>query len=161
MSLLAQVYIEGGDVILNVIELWSSAWPDRIVLVQDYVGHTFITEDDRTIVAQPSGMAIALPKRDATGAQNLNFAIDGVRVEATELLRSAIDQGDEVFMTFRRYLFSDLTEPAEKPIHFIVRSFTAQADHVEITAGMFSLIDMRWPRQVFDSVNSPCLKYVQ
>ena len=73
----------GGDVYLGVIEMYSEAWPDRIVLVADFVGHTVITEDGITLNALPSGLAVSLPKRDATGAQNLTFALDGVRPEAT------------------------------------------------------------------------------
>lgn len=162
MSVLQQVYAQGGDVILHTLELTSEAWgPDPIVLVRDYQDHTIRTEDGRTLLARASGMAVALPKRDATGAQNLTFALDGVRPEATRLLRQAQDAQAQVWANYRSYLYSDLTEPAEQPYYFIVRSFTAQADHVEITAGLFSFIDMRWPRVVYDSNTAPGLKYFQ
>lgn len=161
MSVLEQVYVEGGDLILHVIELNSSAWGTPIILVQDFVQHTFTTEDAETITAQPCGMAIALPKRDASGAQNLTFALDGVRPDATRLLRLAQDEQAQVNLIYRCYLESDKTEPAEPPYHFIVRAFVAQWDRVEITAGLFDLIDMRWPREVYNSINTPCLKYYQ
>lgn len=161
MSVLEQVYVEGGDLILHVIELNSIAWSAPIILVQDFVGHTFTTESDDAITAQPCGMAIALPKRDASGAQNLTFALDGVRPEATRKLRQAQDLQAQINLIYRCYLESDKTEPAEPPYNFIVRSFVAQWDRVEVTAGLFDLIDMRWPREVYNSVNTPCLKYYQ
>lgn len=161
MSVLEQVYAEGGDLILHVIELNSAAWNGPIVLVQDFVEHTFTAENSDVITAQPCGMAIALPKRDSSGAQNLTFALDGVRPEATRRLRQAQDDQAQINLIYRCYLESDKTEPAEPPYNFIVRSFVAQWDRVEITAGLFDLIDMRWPRELYNSVNTPCLKYYQ
>lgn len=160
MSILEQVYVEGGDLILSVIRLKCAAWNGDICLVQDFLKHTFTTPDG-VITAEPCGMAIALPKRDASGAQSLRFALDGVRPEATRRLRQAQDDQAQIDMTFYSYLESDKTEPAEPPYHFIVRSFSAQWDRVEITAGLFDLIDMRWPRELYNSVNTPCLKYYQ
>lgn len=161
MSVLAQVYAKGGDVILHTIELTSQAWAEPIVLVRDYQNHTITTEDDRELLAVASGMAVALPKRDATGAQDITFALDGVRPEATRLLRQSQDAGAEVRLTYRCYLYSDLSEPAEQPHYFIVRRFVAQADHIEVTAGLFDFIDMRWPRVLYDSNTAPGLKYFQ
>ena len=160
-QILQQIYMTGGDVYLGVIEMYSDAWPDRIVLVADFVGHTVITEDGITLNALPSGLAVSLPKRDATGAQNLTFALDGVRPEATRLLRAAESAQEQINLTYRTYLYSDLTEPAEAPYHLIVRSFTAQSNHIEVTAGLFDLIDMRWPRLLYNSNTAPCLKYQQ
>ena len=161
MSILQQVYAKGGDVILHTIELTSQAWAEPIILVRDYQNHTITTEDDRELLAIASGMAVALPKRDATGAQDITFALDGVRPEATRLLRQAQDAGEEVRLTYRCYLYSDLSEPAEQPHYFIVRRFVAQADHIEVTAGLFDFIDMRWPRMLYDSNTAPGLKYFQ
>lgn len=162
MSILQQVYAQGGDVILHTIELTSTAWGGApIALVRDYQDHTVTTEDDRELLVRASGMAVALPKRDASGAQDITFALDGVRPEATRLLRQAQDAGAEVRLTYRCYLYSDLSEPAEQPHYFIVRRFVAQADHVEVTAGLFDFIDMRWPRVLYDSNTAPALKYFQ
>lgn len=160
MSVLAQVYAQGGDVILHTIELSSDAWGgEPIVLVRDYQDHEIMTEDDRILLAKASGMDVALPKRDASGAQDIKFALDGVRPEATRLLRQAQESQAKVNLTYRCYLYSDLSEPAEQPYFFIVRSFTAQADTVQITAGLFDLIDMRWPRKLYNSKTAPGLKY--
>lgn len=161
MSILEQVYVEGGDLILHVIELNSTAWTAPIILVQDFVEHTFTTENDEEITALPCGMAIALPKRDASGSQSLTFGLDGVRPEATRKLRQAQDDQAQINLIYRCYLESDKTEPADPPYNFIVKSFTARWDTVQITAALFDLIDMRWPREVYNSISAPCLKYYQ
>ena len=162
MSLLAQVYAQGGDVILHTIELTSTAWgSDPIVLVKDYRDHTITTEDGRQLLARASGMAVSLPKRDATGAQDLTFALDGVRPEATRLVRQAQEAQAVVHVVYRCYLYSDLSEPAEPPLFLISRRYSAQVDHIEVTAGLFDLIDMRWPRMMYDSNTAPCLEFSQ
>lgn len=162
MSIIETVYAAGStDVILNTVEIFSDAWDDPIVLVQDNSDHEIITEDERTLIAKQCGMAVALPKRDNTGAQNLTFAVDGARPEASGLIRSAIRDQVPVYLTYRCYLLSDLSEPAETPYYLVVRSMQAQADHIELTAGLFDLIDMRWPRNVYNSINAPGLRYIQ
>lgn len=162
MSLLEQVYSQGGDVILHTLELTSTAWgSDPIALVKDYQDHTITTEDERELLARATGMAVALPKRDTTGAQDLTFALDGVRPEATRLVRQAQEAQAVVRVIYRCYLYSDLSEPAEPPLFLIARRYSAQMDHIEVTAGLFDLIDMRWPRIVYDSNTAPCLEFSQ
>lgn len=150
-----------GEVILPVITLSSEAWSNPVCLVRDYKSHVITTKDGKVITALPSGLDVALPKRDASGAQNLTFALDGVRLEATRLLRESESQGLPIHLEYAEYLLSDLSEPASDVYYFIVRSFTAQADHVEITAGLFDLIDMRFPRWHYDSETAPCLEFMQ
>ena len=163
MTILSEVYSahDTTDVVLHTIEISSDAWDDAICLVQDFADHTVITEDGRSVLARGSGIDISLPKKDSKGAQNITFAIDGVRGEATKLLRESLYAQQEVRLTYRTYLASDLSSPADNPYHFVVRSFTAKADSVEITAGIFDFIDMKWPRVTYNSTTTPCLKYMQ
>lgn len=161
MSVLERVYMSGGDMILSVVELWSSAWPDRLVLAPDYVPHEITTEDDRQLTALPCAMAVATPKRDASGGQTLTVLFDGVRGDATALARAASEARALTFLTVREYLLSDLSEPAATPITMVVNGFKAAADQIEIRAGLFDLIDMRWPRLLYNSETAPCLKFMQ
>lgn len=161
-TILSELYASGGDdVILHTLELTCESWNEPVLLVGDYVDHTFTTEDARTLEFKGCGIAISLPKRDASGAQSLTFAIENIRTESAKLLRSAISNQQKVNLTHRCYVHSDHSQPAEQPYYFIVRNYKAQANHVEITAGLFDLIDMRWPRAVYNSQFSPGLKYMQ
>lgn len=161
MSILQELYAQGGDeVILHTVELSCEAWPEPIVLIRDFVDHTIGTEDYRTLNAAASGMSIALPKRDNTTAQRLTFALDGVRQEATILIRRALAEHKKIRLTYRVYLSSDLNWPAENPHHFEVHAVKASANRVEVTAGLFDLIDMKWPRDVFNSENAPGLRFI-
>lgn len=161
MSIIQEVYASGGDLILNLVGIHSPNWNNSIWLVQDNIKHTFTTPDYGVVTATSCAMTVSLPKRDASGSQDLRFVFDGVRPEATRRVRQAMQAQEMVNLVFHRYLASDKTEPAEPPIHFIVNQFTSQRDTVQITATLFDLIDMRWPRNVYNSVTAPCLKYYQ
>lgn len=163
MTILSEVYAATNttDVILHTIEINSDSWDEGVTLVKDYSDHRIVTEDGRSLLARASGIDIALPKRDAKGAQNLTFALDGVRPEATFLLRESLKQQTEVKLIYRTYLFSDLSSPAEAPYNFVVRSFKAKNDSVEVTAGLFDFIDMKWPRMTYNTDTTPCIKYMQ
>lgn len=161
MTILSELYASNGpEVILPTIELQCAAWEDEIVLVADNNDHTITTEDQRTLTALATGMNVALPKRDATGAQSLVFAIDNVRSQAAARVRSAVRQQETVRLIYREYLNTDLSAPANEPLRFNVKSYRAREEHVEVTAVLFDLIDMRWPRDLYTSENAPGLKYL-
>ena len=162
MSILEKLYAQGGtDVILNTVEFQCQAWAEPLVLVRDYVDHIITTEDSRTLTAFASGMDVAIPKRDSTAAQKLVFAIDGVNMQATTMIRDAIERQMKIKMIYRTYVSSDLSEPAGKPFNFYVHAIKITGTRVDVTAGLFDFIDMRWPRAVFNDNTAPCLKYVQ
>ena len=162
MSILRELYAQGGDdVILHTLELTCTAWEEPLVLVRDFADHDIVTEDGREIKAIATGMSIALPRRDNTAAQKLTFALDGVRQDATILLRQAISSQRKVTLTYRVYVSSNLAAPADRPFFFEVHGVKATADRVEITAGIFDFIDMKWPREVFDSRNAPGLRFME
>lgn len=162
MSILQELYAQSGDdVILHTLELNSTGWPAPVVLVQDFSDHDITTEDARQLTAQASGMSVALPSRDNTTAQKLTFAIDGVRQRATGLIRQSLVSQETIKLTYRVYLASSLLLPAEPPIHLDVHAVKASANRVEVTAGLFDLIDMKWPRDVFNSINAPALRFMQ
>lgn len=160
MTILNELRASGGtDFIIPVLELDCDAWNQPFVLCNGFVDRTVVTEDARTLVATATGMDVVLPKRDKTGSQNIQFALDNVRGEAVRAIRLALRDELEVRLIFRQYVSSDLSAPAENPYHFIVRSSQAKGPQVDITAGYFDLIDMAFPRDVYDAEFAPGLKY--
>lgn len=161
MTILNELYASGGtEIIIPVLELSCDAWPESFVLCNGFQDRTIITEDDRTLTAIATGMDVALPKKDATGAQSIQFAIDNVTGEAVKAMRMALKDQAEVRLTFRQYTSNNLASPADNPVHFIVRNFQVKGSQVDITAALFDLIDMAFPRDVYDSAFAPGLKYM-
>lgn len=150
----------GTDVEIPTIELRSAAWADSLFLCAGFFDQTFTLEDGRVITFQASGMDATLPKKDNQGSQILGVAVDNVRGEAQRRRAAAKSAGVKVFMTYRLYLESDPTSPAERPMDMEVLSFNATGPTVELKGGYFNLISSAWPRFRYTSDFSPGIKYI-
>lgn len=162
MTILNQLRASGGtDAIINVIELQCDAWPAPMFLCDGFNDLSVTTEHGVTHRARATGMDVALPKKDATGSQQLRFAIENVRGEASSAVRQAVADSQEIRLIYRCYVSSDLGVPADNPLHMIARQIVIRGTVVEITAGFFDLIDTQFPRDVYTSEFAPGLKYLE
>ena len=150
----------GTDVEIPTIELRSSAWADSLFLCAGFFDQILTLEDGRVITFQASGLDATLPKKDNQGSQVLGVAIDNVRGEAQRRLDAAKAAGVKVFMTYRVYLESDPSAPAERPMDMEVLSFNAKGPTVELQGGYFNLIASAWPRFRYTTDFSPGIKYL-
>lgn len=161
MTILNELRASGGtDVIIPVIELDADSMHESILICNGFQDMTVRLESGQTRQAYATGMDVALPKKDATGAQNLRFAIANVRGQAVKMIRDAERDQIEIRLIYRSYLASDLSAPAENPLHMIARSVTIKGDTVDIVAGFFDLIDTQFPRDVYTSEFAPGIKYL-
>lgn len=160
MTILERVFASGGnEVIIPTLEITSTAWAGPILLCNGYDNQTCITEDARTLTFLASGIQIALPKRDTAGTQVLSFAIDNVTGEAQTLVDTALVAGARILMTFRHYLSTDLTAPAEPPLKLIVRDGQMEGTVLTVNAAFFDLINTAWPRRFYTAAFAPGLRY--
>lgn len=160
MTILEQVYASGGDVIIPTLELSCDEWPAPILICNGFEDQTCTTEDDRTLTFVAAGISVALPKRSNSGAESLTFGIDNVTGEAQQLIDQALEAEARVLLTFRIFLASDRSGPAEAPYRFVVKSGQIKRTQIEITAGFFDLINTAWPRDLYTLEFAPGLKYL-
>ena len=159
-TILNELRASGGrQVIVHTVELQCDAW-QPVYLCNGFRDLALVLETGENVIARATGMDVSLPKKDATGAQTLRFALDNVLGEATRLVRTAVDDGQEVRLIYRSYVSDDLSAPADNPLHMVVKNFTARGPQVDITAGFFDLIDTQFPRDVYTSEFAPGLKYL-
>ena len=160
MTILERVYASGGDVIISTLELTCAAWSEPILLCNGFEDQSVLDENGRALTFLASGIAVSLPARTNSGAQNLNFAIDNVTGEAQAKIDAALEAGQQVSLIFRTYLASDLTAPAEAPYRMKVLGGTISGSQVQIQAGYFDLINVAWPRDLYTTQFAPGLKYL-
>lgn len=161
MTILQRLCASGGpEVVIPTFEITCAAWSESILICTGFDNIVCQTEDDRTLVFVGCGIDVALPKKDTNGSQSVTFAIDGISGEPQRLITDALDAKAQIDMTFRLYVSSDLTYPAETPYKFIVRGGQCDRMIVQITAGLFDLTDYAWPRDTYNSKFAPCLKYM-
>jgi len=160
MSILETVYASGGDIIINTIELVCAAWVNSIFICGGFENQVCIDENGREITFIAAGIAVALPKKNNTGAQTLTFAIDNVSGEAQELIDAALDAEERVTLIYRAFVASDKSAPADTPYRMTVLSGDMQGSVIQISAGFFDLLNTAWPRDKYTAAFAPGLKYL-
>ena len=160
MSILETVYASGGDIIINTIELSCDAWASSIFICGGFENQTCVDENGREITFTAAGISVALPKKNNTGAQSLTFAIDNITGEAQQLIDEALEAEERVILTFRAFLASDKSVPADTPYRMTVLSGDMQGTVVQVQAGFFDLLNTAWPRDKYTAAFAPGLKYL-
>lgn len=161
MTILDTFYASGGDdVRLFTLELTCPAWTAPILICNGFENQTCVTEDLRTLVFLAAGIDVALPKKGNTGGQTLTFAIDNVTGEAQQKIDQALDDEQRITATYRMFLASDKTTPAEPPYKMTVLGGTMQGAGVQIQCGFFDLINTKWPRELYTTDFAPGLRYL-
>lgn len=160
MTVLERVFASGGtEVVIPTLEITCSAWAAPILLCNGFEDHTCTTEDARVLTFTAAAIAVALPKKNTAGTQTLTFAIDNVTGEAQRLIDDALDARARVYLTFRHYLSSDKSAPAENPLKFVVQNGEMEGSQLRVTAAFFDLINTAWPRAFYTAAFAPGLKY--
>lgn len=161
MTILETLYASGGaDPIIMTLELTSDAWVDPILICNGFTDQTCVTEDARTLTFIAAGIDVSLPRKTNTGSQSLQFAIDNVTGEAQQRVDEALAADERVMLTYRTYVASDKSAPAETPYRFVVQAGSFQGSTVNIRAGFFDAINTRFPRDLYTLGFAPGIKYL-
>lgn len=160
MSVLETVYASGGDIIINTIELSCPAWAESVFICNGFENHTCVDENSREINFTAAAISISLPKKNNSGAQNLVFAIDNITGESQSLIEDALEAEERVTLTYRAFLNSDKSVPAEAPYRMTVLSGDIQGTVIQIQSGFFDLLNTAWPRDKYTATFAPGLKYI-
>ena len=160
MTILERVFASGGtEVVIPTLEITCSAWSAPLLLCNGFENHTCTTEDARTLTFVAAGIAVALPKRNTAGTQVLTFAIDNVNGQAQQLVDQALESGVRIYLTFRHYLSSDKSAPAETPLRFVVRDGAMEGSTLQVNAAFYDAINTAWPRHFYTAAFAPGLRY--
>jgi hypothetical protein len=159
-QLLEIVYASGGDdVIIPTLEIKHAAFePIRTCAGFDDQTVTLETGEEVTFIA--SGLDVSLPARNASGQQNLNFAIENVTGIAQRAIDDAMAAGGQIQIIYRTFLESDLSTPAEPPLRMVLVGAEFEGSAVQVTASYFDLINYAWPRDRYSTDFSPGLRYI-
>lgn len=122
--------------------------------------HICTLETGETVTFEASGLDVSLPARNASGRQNLTFAIENVTGRAERAIRDAQEAGGQIEVIFRTFLASDKSTPAEPPLKMVAVSPVFQGSALQVTASYADVIDYAWPRDRYTTSFSPGLKYI-
>ena len=161
MSLIEIVYASApaDQVIINTLEIKHPSI-DTIRICADYADHVLTLETAEVVTFEQSGFDIQLPNKDTSGNQVLTFAVSNVDGVAQAALDEAMSAGGEITITYRAYLASDTSAPAEPPTVMTLIGATFQSGTVQLKASYFDLLNTAWPRRRYTSDFSPAIKYL-
>ena len=159
MTILEQVYASGGDVIIHTLEITCAAWDEPILLCEGFENQSVIDENGRSLTFEAAAFQLAEPERSNRGSQTLDFAVDGVMGEAQQKVDAALEAEERITLIYRKFLASNLTEPAERPYRMTILGGEMNGSTVQLQAGFFDLINRQWPRDAYSTTFSPGLRY--
>jgi hypothetical protein len=106
------------------------------------------------------GMDIALPARDTSGNQYLQFALGVVDGRAHRLISDALDTGKPAYLVYREYLDADTSAPAAAPKRMLITGGDMSGSTLQVEASYFDLLGITWPRDRYTVENAPGTKYM-
>lgn len=160
MTVLERVFASGGtEVVIPMLEITCPAWVAPLLLCNGFENQVCTTEDARTLTFTAAAISVALPKKNTAGTQVLTFAIDNVTGEAQRLVDQALEAGERIHLTFRQYLSSDKSAPAEPPLRFVVRDGAMEGSALQVNAAFYDAINTAWPRAFYTASFAPGLRY--
>ena len=133
---------------------------ETVRLVSDYTDMV-LGVDGVGQMFEACALDIALPTKDNSGNQSLQFAIgilDDDRIN--ELVESAMNAGQPIYLVYREYLSTDTSAPASAPIKMTVIGGEFNQDNFGIEASYFDMLNTAWPRQRYTLANAPGTKYL-
>jgi predicted ABC-type sugar transport system permease subunit len=161
MSILDIVYSSAptSEVIIPTLEIKHPTAFEPIRICAGFEDHMITLESGQTVLFQGGGIDVSLPSKDTSGQQVLAFAIDNVTGEAQRAIDSALQAGGGVTVTYRTYLHSDLSAPAEPPLVLTMAGGSFEGSVVQIRAAYFDLLNTAWPRDRYTIDFAPGLAF--
>lgn len=164
-AILGQIYREalasgGKEAFVRTLELTCPAWDSSVLICNGFKDRICGTEDGRLLTFEAANIGIALASKNNKGNQALAFGVDNTTGRVQAFADQAMDANARVTATYRVYLASDLSAPCEKPYRMSVDSDSFEQNQATMQCGFFDLIGTAWPRALYSTNFTPCLKYL-
>lgn len=164
-AILGQIYREalasgGKEAFVRTLELTCPAWDSSVLICNGFKDRICGTEDGRLLTFEAANIGIALASKNNKGNQALAFGVDNTTGRVQAFADRALDANARVTATYRVYLASDLSAPCEKPYRMSVDSDSFEQNQATMQCGFFDLIGTAWPRALYSTNFTPCLKYL-
>lgn len=164
-AILGQIYREaiasgGKEAFVRTLELTCPAWDSSVLICNGFKDRICGTEDGRLLTFEAANIGIALASKNNKGNQALAFGVDNTTGRVQAFADQALNANARVTATYRVYLASDLSAPCEKPYRMSVDSDSFEQNQATMQCGFFDLIGTAWPRALYSTNFTPCLKYL-
>ncbi|MGL4936765.1 DUF1833 family protein [Shewanella sp.] len=116
-----------GEIALDTVEIYHPMLSKRFYFVRDIVPLTATLETGETVTFAPTAMSATRPSNSSDMDQNASFSFsDPDNLLDDELDRIPLDDSTYPTFTFRPYLLSDLSAPANRPVVYDAQKISQQ-----------------------------------
>ncbi|ELS1887219.1 DUF1833 family protein [Klebsiella pneumoniae] len=158
MTAINRLYASSGpEVIIGTLQVDIGGTTHY--LCEGYEDITAVTEVGVTVTFKACAIVLSLPARNEDGTQDLKFMLCNIDGVVSNAIRRAIDSISSASITFRKYISTDLSAPAEPPYIMPVKGGSWTPLTVNVTAGFKNMLDYAWPRDRYTLTYFQGLRY--
>lgn len=152
-------------VVVNTLEIRHPAFTTPIRVVADYQPVTVRLEANapenpgELVEFQAFAFEISLPELTERGVPELGIKIDNVSREIIQNIELAMPLPDQLTVTYRAYLSTDLTVGPHNspPLTLTIISIEADAMSITARASISDFVNKKFPNQEYDETKFPGL----
>lgn len=153
-----------SEVVHHTLEFRHAAWAAPIRVVQDVANLTATLEADaplnpgEAVVFTGYAFQMDLPELSGAASPQVTITIDNVSLEIEDAINQALLTTDLVEVTYRAYLASDLTHPAnDPPLTLTLTSISAGQFQITGNALLGDFGNRRFPFEQYGAARFPGL----
>ena len=148
------------DIPIHTLALRHASFPGGVLfLCSGFEDIEARLETGELVTFTAAALGISLPQRALVGREDLQFALDNVTGEARQNMLNARAQGGKIWVEYRPYLESDLTQPAKPPLKMVTVSYEDDRRSANVLGSFRNFMDLEWPSLRFTPDKYPGLKY--
>lgn len=139
-----------GAVVIETIEISHSAWAANKLITN--TGEEFSAFDENSVYKtfESSSFKVKRTSKDDQGRLIMTVDLDNTNLEIKTLVDLALTVNEYPVLTYRVFLSTDITQPAEYPLVLRVESMSATVTTASLQCTNEDDINLQFPRPDFD-----------
>lgn len=144
--------------VYHTLEINHPAFSQPIYVVRDYQDLNANLEDGTPVTFLRFAFNLVKPEVSATGVPQFTVEIDNVSRDILANVQLAMGSTEQIKMTYREYLASDLSGPQnDPPMTAVLSQITADVFKVRATASFGDYSNKRFPNDEYTAERFPGL----
>lgn len=145
-------------VIYHTLEINHPAFISPIYVVRDFQDLNAQLENGDPVTFLRFAFNLVKPEVSSTGVPQCTVEIDNVSRDILANVQLAMTSTDQITMTYREYISTDLTGPQnDPPMTMVLSNITADVFKVRATASFGDLNNKRFPNEEYTAERFPGL----
>lgn len=144
--------------VFETLEISHESIETPIYIVQDFRELTATLETFVEITFQPVWFNFSLPAANESGRQDLSISIDNIDRQVSDFISLAKNSRTPVFITYRPFLSSDLTQPQlNPPLRLTLQDVNITLTSVTGKAIFADVVNKKWPTEYYTRSRFPSI----